>query len=137
LEGLIFVYRKERREQPGVRDVNAFDDWRKQYSYPDTYDVRIQYHHYLEAKENPVGANTKTVKAHAEMIEGATDARRIEELMLELKTRYTIAIVTHNLQQAQRVADMTGFLYVDTTQGGRTAIWWSLANPGKSSRNPK
>jgi phosphate transport system ATP-binding protein len=46
--------------------------------------------------------------------------RRIEELMVELKERYTIAIVTHNLQQAQRVADKTGFLYVDTTQGGRT-----------------
>jgi len=46
--------------------------------------------------------------------------RKIEELMLDLKDRYTIAIVTHNLQQAQRVADMTGFLYVDTTGGGRT-----------------
>jgi len=46
--------------------------------------------------------------------------RKIEELMVELKKRFTIAIVTHNLQQAQRVADKTGFLYVDTTQGGRT-----------------
>ena len=46
--------------------------------------------------------------------------RRIEELMLELKTRFTIAIVTHNLQQAARVADKTGFLYVDTAEGGRT-----------------
>jgi phosphate transport system ATP-binding protein len=46
--------------------------------------------------------------------------RRIEELMHELKKRYTIAIVTHNLQQAKRVADMTGFLYVDTSNGGRT-----------------
>jgi|HubBroStandDraft_6_1064221.scaffolds.fasta_scaffold357788_2 phosphate transport system ATP-binding protein len=46
--------------------------------------------------------------------------RRIEELMLELKQRFTIAIVTHNLQQAQRVADYTGFLYVDTNEGGRT-----------------
>jgi phosphate transport system ATP-binding protein len=46
--------------------------------------------------------------------------RRIEELMLELRQRFTIAIVTHNLQQAQRVADYTGFLYVDTNQGGRT-----------------
>src|SRR5271155_5084818 len=45
---------------------------------------------------------------------------RIEELMKELKKKYTIAIVTHNLQQAKRVADMTAFLYVDTTQGGRT-----------------
>jgi phosphate transport system ATP-binding protein len=46
--------------------------------------------------------------------------RRVEELMLELKQRYTIAIVTHNLQQAQRVADRTAFLFVDTTAGGRT-----------------
>jgi phosphate transport system ATP-binding protein len=46
--------------------------------------------------------------------------RKIEELMLDLKKKYTIAIVTHNLQQARRVADKTGFLYVDTTQGGRT-----------------
>jgi phosphate transport system ATP-binding protein len=46
--------------------------------------------------------------------------RKIEELMLELKKKYTIAIVTHNLQQAKRVADKTGFLYVDTSQGGRT-----------------
>ena len=28
--------------------------------------------------------------------------------------------VTHNMQQAKRVADQTAFLYVDTTQGGRT-----------------
>lgn len=46
--------------------------------------------------------------------------RRIEDLMQELKKKYTIAIVTHNLQQAKRVADKTGFLYVDTTKGGRT-----------------
>jgi phosphate transport system ATP-binding protein len=46
--------------------------------------------------------------------------RRIEELMLELKERYTIAIVTHNLQQAQRVADRTAFFFVDTRAGGRT-----------------
>jgi phosphate transport system ATP-binding protein len=45
---------------------------------------------------------------------------KIEELMKELQKKYTIAIVTHNLQQAKRVADMTAFLYVDTTQGGRT-----------------
>jgi len=46
--------------------------------------------------------------------------RRIEELMVELKQKYTIALVTHNLQQAKRVADKTGFFYVDTTKGGRT-----------------
>ena len=46
--------------------------------------------------------------------------RRIEDLMQELKQRYTIAIVTHNLQQAMRVADKTAFMYVDTSRGGRT-----------------
>jgi phosphate transport system ATP-binding protein len=39
--------------------------------------------------------------------------RKIEELMLELRQRYTIAIVTHNMQQAKRVADHTAFMYVD------------------------
>jgi phosphate transport system ATP-binding protein len=45
---------------------------------------------------------------------------KIEDLMHELKKKYTIAIVTHNLTQAKRVADTTAFLYVDTTKGGRT-----------------
>src|SRR5262249_43735412 len=36
------------------------------------------------------------------------------------KQQYTIAVVTHNLQQAMRVADKTAFMYVDTTRGGRT-----------------
>ncbi len=35
---------------------------------------------------------------------------RIEELISELKARYTIAIVTHNMQQAARVADSTAFM---------------------------
>ena len=63
--------------------------------------------------------------------------RRIEELMLELKDRYTIAIVTHNLQQAQRVADQTGFLYVDTTQGGRTGYLVEFGDSKEMFANPK
>lgn len=35
---------------------------------------------------------------------------RIEELMLELKKKYTIIIVTHNMQQAARIADEVGFM---------------------------
>ena len=35
---------------------------------------------------------------------------RIEELMIELKENYTILIVTHNMQQAARVSDFTGFM---------------------------
>ena len=37
---------------------------------------------------------------------------KIEELLNELKTDYTIVIVTHNMQQAARVADYTAFLYL-------------------------
>ena len=37
---------------------------------------------------------------------------RIEELMVELKKDYTIAIVTHNMQQASRVSDYTAFMFL-------------------------
>ncbi len=37
---------------------------------------------------------------------------KIEELCLELKKEYTVIIVTHNMQQARRVSDMTGFMYM-------------------------
>jgi phosphate transport system ATP-binding protein len=35
---------------------------------------------------------------------------RVEDLMQELKNKYTIAIVTHNMQQAARVSDECGFM---------------------------
>lgn len=38
--------------------------------------------------------------------------RKIEELIQELKKEYTIVIVTHNMQQAKRVADKTIFMYL-------------------------
>ncbi len=41
-----------------------------------------------------------------------TATARIEELILELKSEYTIIIVTHNMQQAARVSDETGFLFM-------------------------
>ncbi|MGH3071498.1 MAG: phosphate ABC transporter ATP-binding protein PstB [Gaiellaceae bacterium] len=49
---------------------------------------------------------------------------RIEDLMHELKRDYTIVIVTHNMQQAARVADMTAFFSVDVAPDGgrRTGI---------------
>jgi phosphate transport system ATP-binding protein len=43
----------------------------------------------------------------------------IEELMHTLKSRYTIVIVTHNMQQAARVADRTAFFSLDETEKGR------------------
>jgi phosphate transport system ATP-binding protein len=47
---------------------------------------------------------------------------RIEDLMHELKREYTIVIVTHNMQQAARVADMTAFFSVDVSRGDRRGI---------------
>jgi phosphate transport system ATP-binding protein len=49
---------------------------------------------------------------------------RIEDLMHELKRDYTIVIVTHNMQQAARVADMTAFFSVEVSEEGgrRTGI---------------
>jgi phosphate transport system ATP-binding protein len=37
---------------------------------------------------------------------------RIEDLIFDLKTEYTVVIVTHNMQQAARVADSTAFMYL-------------------------
>jgi len=51
---------------------------------------------------------------------------RIEQLMEELKQRYTIVIVTHNMQQAARVSDWTGFLLLgDLIEYGKTAELFS------------
>jgi phosphate transport system ATP-binding protein len=44
--------------------------------------------------------------------------QRIEDLVNDLKQDYTIVIVTHNMQQAARVADMTAFFSVDVKDGG-------------------
>ncbi len=45
---------------------------------------------------------------------------RVEDLLHELKEQYTIVIVTHNMQQASRVSDMTAFFNVEPTdKGGR------------------
>ena len=46
---------------------------------------------------------------------------KIEDLMEELKSQYTIVIVTHNMQQAARASDMTAFITTDVSEeGGRT-----------------
>jgi phosphate transport system ATP-binding protein len=47
---------------------------------------------------------------------------KIEELIIKLKKDYTIVIVTHNMQQAQRVADKTVFMYLgEVIEEGETA----------------
>ena len=48
--------------------------------------------------------------------------QRIEELMQNLKQDYTIVIVTHNMQQAARVADRTAFFSIDSDENGRYGV---------------
>jgi phosphate transport system ATP-binding protein len=48
--------------------------------------------------------------------------QRIEELMHSLKQDYTIVIVTHNMQQAARVADRTAFFSLDVSDGQRAGV---------------
>jgi phosphate transport system ATP-binding protein len=43
---------------------------------------------------------------------------RVEELMRTLKEKYTIVIVTHNMQQAARVSDRTGFFWLNEEKAG-------------------
>jgi len=44
---------------------------------------------------------------------------KIEELMVELKRRYTIVIVTHNMQQAARASEITAFFLMDEDRAGQ------------------
>lgn len=55
---------------------------------------------------------------------------KIEELIQELRAKYSIVIVTHNMQQAARVSDYTAFLYMgDLIEFGSTDRMFT--NPGK------
>jgi phosphate transport system ATP-binding protein len=63
---------------------------------------------------------------------------RIEELMRELKRRFTIVIVTHNMQQAARVSDRTAFFTteVDSNFGRRTGTLVEYDSTNKIFTNP-
>ncbi|MCU0839514.1 MAG: phosphate ABC transporter ATP-binding protein PstB [Rhodospirillales bacterium] len=63
--------------------------------------------------------------------------RRVEQLMLELKDDYTIALVTHNMQQATRVADITAFFGVDISQGGRTGYLVEMGETKQIFEEPR
>ncbi|NJR72428.1 MAG: phosphate ABC transporter ATP-binding protein PstB, partial [Gammaproteobacteria bacterium] len=63
-------------------------------------------------------ARAVSVKPEVVLLDEPTSAldpistAKIEELLNELKTDYTIAIVTHNMQQAARVSDFTAYMYL-------------------------
>ncbi|MFC6325315.1 phosphate ABC transporter ATP-binding protein PstB [Microbacterium koreense] len=63
---------------------------------------------------------------------------KIEDLMHELRDEYTIIIVTHNMQQAARVADRTAFFtaLADDTTGDRTGVLVEYDNTAKLFESP-
>jgi phosphate transport system ATP-binding protein len=60
----------------------------------------------------------------------------IEELMHELKKQYTLVIVTHNMQQAARVADLTAFFSLEVTEDKRTGVLVEYDSTDKIFTNP-
>jgi phosphate transport system ATP-binding protein len=64
---------------------------------------------------------------------------RVEDLMDDLKKDYTIVIVTHNMQQARRVSDLTACLMLDemSVEGHRTGILAEFSTTDVLFTNPK
>jgi phosphate transport system ATP-binding protein len=63
---------------------------------------------------------------------------KVEELMHDLKQRYTIVIVTHNMQQASRVSDKTAFYNAQPTEsGGKLGYLVEYDDTGVIFGNPK
>jgi phosphate transport system ATP-binding protein len=60
----------------------------------------------------------------------------IEELMHDLKRDYTLVIVTHNMQQAARVADLTAFFSLEVADGTRTGVLVEYDTTEKIFTNP-
>ena len=61
--------------------------------------------------------------------------QKIEDAMADLKDRYTVVIVTHNMQQAARVSDYTGFFFIE--EMGQPGQLWEFGETEKMFSNPK
>ena len=59
----------------------------------------------------------------------------VEDLIMELKQNYTIAIVTHNMQQASRASDYTAFFNLE--RSATPAAWSRSTRRQRSSRTPR
>jgi phosphate transport system ATP-binding protein len=60
---------------------------------------------------------------------------RIEELLVELKSRYTIVIVTHNMQQAARISDYTAFMLLgELVEVGETQTIFTLQSDPRTEQ---
>lgn len=62
---------------------------------------------------------------------------KVEDLLQELKEKYTIVIVTHNMQQASRSSDFTAFYNVEQTERGRTGYIAECDRTEVIFQNPK
>jgi phosphate transport system ATP-binding protein len=60
--------------------------------------------------------------------------QKIEDTMDELKKSYTVVIVTHNMQQAARISDYTGFFYIENM--GDPGRLWEFDDTEKMFSNP-
>jgi phosphate transport system ATP-binding protein len=60
--------------------------------------------------------------------------QKIEDTMEELKQNYTVVIVTHNMQQAARISDYTGFFYIENM--GDPGRLWEFDETEKMFSNP-
>ncbi len=60
--------------------------------------------------------------------------QKIEDTMDELKQNYTVVIVTHNMQQAARISDFTGFFYIENM--GDPGRLWEFDDTEKMFSNP-
>jgi len=61
--------------------------------------------------------------------------QKIEDTMSELKKQYTVVIVTHNMQQAARISDYTGFFYIENM--GDPGQLWEFDETEKIFSNPE
>jgi phosphate transport system ATP-binding protein len=60
--------------------------------------------------------------------------QKIEDAMEELKKRYTVVVVTHNMQQAARISDYTGFFYTENM--GDPGRLWEFGETSKMFSSP-
>ena len=60
--------------------------------------------------------------------------QKIEDAMAELKEHYTLVIVTHNMQQAARASDFTGFFFIEDM--GEPGQLWEFDETEKMFSNP-
>ncbi len=61
--------------------------------------------------------------------------QKIEDTMADLKKSYTVVIVTHNMQQAARISDYTGFFYIENM--GDPGRLWEFDDTEKMFSNPE